>query len=79
MKLAAASLDTPALLAICEAYYQRLVQGDQFDVGRKAFQLLLKESDNPAVKEFCASRLNQLDLIGKPAPAIQGPTSTASP
>ena len=69
---AAASLDTSALLAICEAYYQRLLQGDQFDVARKAFQLLLKESDNPAVKGFSASRLNQLDMIGKPAPAIQG-------
>ena len=68
----AASLDTSALLAICEAYYQRLIQGDQFDAARKAFQLLLKESDNPAVKGFSASRLYQLDMIGKPAPAIQG-------
>ena len=69
---ATASLDTSALLAICEAYYQRLLQGDQFDVARKAFQMLLKESANPAVKAFCASRLAQLDLIGKPAPAIEG-------
>ena len=58
---AAASLDTSALLAICEAYYQRLLQGDQFDVARKAFQMLLKESDNPAVKGFSAGRLNQLE------------------
>ncbi|MFI5458917.1 MAG: redoxin domain-containing protein, partial [Isosphaerales bacterium] len=68
----AALLDTSALLAICEAYYQRLIQGDQFDAARKAFQLLLKESDNPAVKGFSSSRLNQLDMIGKPAPAIEG-------
>ncbi len=68
----AASLDTSALLAICEAYYQRLLHGDQFDVARKAFQMLLKESDNPAVKGFSAARLNQLSMIGKPAPAIQG-------
>jgi len=32
----------------------------------------LKETENPAVKGFCAARLNQLDLIGKPAPAIKG-------
>jgi thiol-disulfide isomerase/thioredoxin len=69
---ASAPLDTSALLAICEAYYQRLLHGDQFDVARKAFQLLLKESDNPAVKAFSAGRLNQLSMIGKPAPAIQG-------
>jgi peroxiredoxin len=69
---AAASLDTSSALAICEAYYQRLIQGDQFDAARKAFQLLMKEANNPAVKAFSASRLSQLDMIGKPAPAIQG-------
>jgi len=69
---AAVSLDTSALLAICEAYYQRLIQGDQFETARNAFRLVLNESDNPAVKGFCSSRLNQLDMIGKPAPAIQG-------
>jgi thiol-disulfide isomerase/thioredoxin len=66
------TLDTSSLLAICEAYYQRLLQGDQFDVARKAFQMLLKESNNPAIKGFSAGRLYQLGLIGKPAPAIQG-------
>jgi thiol-disulfide isomerase/thioredoxin len=69
---ASATLDTNALLAICEAYHQRLLQGDQFDAARKAFQLLLKESQNPAIRGFSASRLAQLELIGKPAPAIQG-------
>ena len=59
-------------MAIGDAYYQRLIQGDQFDVARKAFQLLLQESDNPAIKGFSASRLNRLNMIGKPAPAIQG-------
>jgi peroxiredoxin len=33
---------------------------------------LLKESDNSSIKGFSASRLNQLDMIGKPAPAILG-------
>jgi peroxiredoxin len=66
------ALDTSALLALCDAYYQRLLQGDQFDVARNAFQLLQKESVNPAIKGFSAQRLAQLDLIGKPAPAIVG-------
>jgi peroxiredoxin len=69
---ASVALDTSALLALCEAYYQRLLHGDQFDAARKAFALLLKESDNPAVKGFSARRLAQLDLLGKPAPAIAG-------
>jgi peroxiredoxin len=68
----AASLDTAAVLTICEAYYQRLLQGDRFDTARTAFRLVLQESANPAVKAFCTSHLNQLDMIGKPAPAIQG-------
>jgi peroxiredoxin len=66
------ALDTTALLAICEAYHQRLLQGDQFEAARKAFQLVLKETEIPAIKGFCAGRLAQLDMIGKPAPAIQG-------
>jgi thiol-disulfide isomerase/thioredoxin len=65
-------LDTPALLAICEAYYQRLLQGDQFDVARKAFRLISDEAENPAVKGYCSGRLNQLEMIGKSAPAIEG-------
>jgi peroxiredoxin len=64
--------DARALLTICEAYYQRLLQGDRFDIAKNAFQLLLKKSENSTVKGFCASRLNQLEMIGKPAPAIQG-------
>jgi peroxiredoxin len=32
----------------------------------------LEESDNPTIRSFCASRLSQLDMIGKPAPAIEG-------
>jgi peroxiredoxin len=67
-----ALLDTPSLLAICGAYYQRLIQGGQFDMARKAFQLVAGESNNPAVKEFCTSRLFHLNMVGKPAPPIQG-------
>ena len=65
-------LDTPSMLAICGAYYQRLVQAGRFDIARKAFQLVADETSNPVVKQFCTSRLNQLNLLGKPAPPIQG-------
>jgi thiol-disulfide isomerase/thioredoxin len=67
-----ALLDTPSLLAICGAYYQRLIQGERFDVARKAFQLLEQEAASPDVQEFSRHRIRQLDLIGKPAPPIQG-------
>ncbi|MHB1560369.1 MAG: TlpA family protein disulfide reductase [Isosphaeraceae bacterium] len=68
----AAVLDTPSLLSLCGAYYQRLVQAGRFDVAHKAFALLNRESTNPDVKEFSAHRLRQLDLLGKPSPEIKG-------
>jgi peroxiredoxin len=68
----ATALDTVELLSLCDAYFQRLVHADQFDAARKAFRLIHDKTENPAVKAFCASRLYQLDLIGKPAPAIVG-------
>jgi thiol-disulfide isomerase/thioredoxin len=65
-------LDTPALLAICEAYYQRLLQGDQLDIARRAFRLIQSDAENAAVKGYCTGRLKQLEMIGKNAPAIEG-------
>lgn len=67
-----ALLDTPSVLSILGAYYQRLIQGGRYDVALKAFQLLHDETGNPALKEYCASHLGHLSLIGKPAPPIQG-------
>lgn len=66
------ALDSTLLLALCEAYYQRLVQGNQLEVARRAFEILAKESVNPAVKGYCTDRLRQLELVGKPAPSFQG-------
>jgi len=71
-KAGSSALDTPALLAICEAYYQRLLQGDQFDIARRAFRLIQSDAENPAVKGYCSGRLNQLEMIGKTAPSIEG-------
>jgi peroxiredoxin len=69
---ASATLDTASQLAICSAYHQRLIQGDQFDVARRAFQLIGDETSNPAIKEFCTSRLKRLNMVGKPAPPLKG-------
>lgn len=65
-------LPVTARLSLLEAYYQRLVQGDQFDVARKAFQTVQERTQEPAIKEFTARRLARLGLAGKPAPAIEG-------
>jgi thiol-disulfide isomerase/thioredoxin len=67
-----ADLPTDEIVTICDAYYQRLIQGAQYENARKALQILLEQTQRPVVKEFLSSRLKRLDLVGKPAPAIQG-------
>ncbi|MGO9465380.1 MAG: TlpA disulfide reductase family protein [Isosphaeraceae bacterium] len=66
------ALPTTAQLTLLEAYFERLSQGEQFAVARKAFKLVLDRATDPTVKAFVASRLARLDLIGKPAPPIAG-------
>jgi thiol-disulfide isomerase/thioredoxin len=67
-----ATIAPPEVIEICEAYYQRLVESKQFPIAREAFRLVLEKPYRPAVKEFLESRRKRLDLVGKPAPPIQG-------
>ena len=69
---ARAALAPAEVIGICEAYYQRLVEGNQFAIAREAFRLVLEQPYNPAVKDFIASRLKRIELVGKPAPTIEG-------
>ena len=69
---ARAALAPGDVVGICEAYYQRLVEANQFQVARDAFRLVLEKPFRPAAKEFLSSRLKRIDLVGKPAPPIQG-------
>jgi thiol-disulfide isomerase/thioredoxin len=65
-------LQADEIVGICEAYYQRLLEGDQFEIARRAFRLALEASSVPAVRDFLESRLKRLELVGKPAPPIEG-------
>lgn len=67
-----ADLPTHELVTICDAYYQRLLQGGQFEIARKALGTLVGHAERPALKEFLSGRLARLELVGKPAPPIQG-------
>jgi thiol-disulfide isomerase/thioredoxin len=67
-----AALAPTEIIGICEAYYQLLVEANQFAIAREAFRLVADQPYNPAVKEFLASRLKRIELVGKPAPPIQG-------
>jgi thiol-disulfide isomerase/thioredoxin len=70
--VARAALMPSEIIAICEAYYQRLVDGNHFQVARDAFRHVLEQPYDPAVKEFLAGRLKRIELVGKPAPPIEG-------
>jgi thiol-disulfide isomerase/thioredoxin len=67
-----AVLPTNEIVEICDAYYQRLIHAAQFETARKAMQALLDHAQRPVIKEFLSRRLKRLDLVGKPAPPIQG-------
>ena len=65
-------LPTGEIVAICDAYYQRLIHAGQYDTARKALQAILEQTKRPMFKEFLANRLRRLELVGKPAPPIVG-------
>jgi len=61
------------ICAVGEAYLQRLVRGGQIDIARQVCRLALS-SDNPGrvVQNYFSERLARFDMVGKPAPAIDG-------
>ncbi len=65
-------LPIDTILTVSEAYYQRLLQARQFAIARQASQLVIAETIYPEVRRYWQERLEQLDLIGQPAPPIVG-------
>ncbi|CAN5753390.1 hypothetical protein BH23PLA1_BH23PLA1_42710 [soil metagenome] len=65
-------LPLAARLTLLEAYYQRVVQADQFDIARQAFQKMLDNAEASPIQEYLSARLAQLGLVGQQAPAIEG-------
>ncbi len=66
------SLPAPLLFAVAEAYLQRLIQGGRYDIARKVCQLAIANRADPAIKAHFEKRQARLDMVGKPAPAIEG-------
>lgn len=63
-------LGPDTILAIGEAYFQRLVEAGRYDVARKLCEFAIEKSVSPTVKNHFADRLNRIQMLGKPAPAI---------
>ncbi len=58
--------------AVGEAYLQRLVQGGRYDIARRVCQLAASNHPDPTVKAYFQRREARLDMVGKPAPDIEG-------
>ncbi|WZO99931.1 TlpA disulfide reductase family protein [Isosphaeraceae bacterium EP7] len=58
---------------LCEAYYQRLLRAGRLDVARRDFALALSAASDPVVVDYLKGRLERLEMVGKPAPALAGP------
>lgn len=65
-------LDPSTALALGEAYVQRLASGGRYDIARRACELISKRASDEGVRSHFANRLRQLELVGQPAPAIEG-------
>ena len=65
-------LMTSSRAAIVEAYYQRLIRGNQYDVARKAMRLVAANTETPAVRDLADRRAKQLEMVGLAAPPIVG-------
>jgi peroxiredoxin len=65
-------LPPPLLFAVGEAYFQRLIQGGRYDIARKVCQLAIANRSDPAIQAHFEKRLARLNLVGKPAPEIEG-------
>ncbi|MEW4568379.1 TlpA disulfide reductase family protein [Tautonia sp. JC769] len=73
--LARVALPVAARLSLLDAYYQRLVQAGAYEIARKAFEMVqqsAQEGNEPAILDYLSNRIQQLDMIGRPAPSFQG-------
>jgi len=63
-------LGADTVIAIGEAYFQRLSEAGRYDVARQLCEYVVSKTPSPAVKTHFTERLGRLQLLGKPAPAI---------
>jgi peroxiredoxin len=64
-------IDASTILAIGEAYFQRLAQAGQYEVADKFCEFVVSHTKTPSVREHFADRMARIDMLGQPAPAIK--------
>jgi len=66
-------LPSSLICAVGEAYLQRLIRGGQLNIAREVCRLVIaNDHPDPCVDRYFSERLARLEMVGKPAPAIEG-------
>ncbi len=65
-------LDPGTVIAVGEAYLQRLLRGGRYEIAAQAAQMVIDRRPEPEIRDHFTSRLNRLKRIGKTAPEIEG-------
>ena len=65
-------VETETILAVGEAYFQRLVQSGHYDAARQFCEFVINESPRATTKAHFTKRLARVGMLGKPAPALAG-------
>lgn len=73
------ALPLAARLSLVNVYTQRLIQAGQYDAARRALAMIRDGVREPALKSLAQGRLAQIDLVGKPAPAVAGTSIEGKP
>jgi thiol-disulfide isomerase/thioredoxin len=66
-------------LTLANIFVERLIQTGHYDVARRALTMIRDSAREPELKSLAEARLRQVDLVGKPAPAIVGTTVDGKP
>lgn len=64
-------LDANTVFAVGEAFLQRMIRAGKFETARRVCDLFIAAYNDPAVKTHFNARLARIEMLGKPAPAIE--------
>lgn len=67
-----AALPLPARINLSEALYRRLVSARRYEQAKKLAKYIVDTSKSEELRGHFTNRLARVDLVGKPAPAIEG-------
>jgi|APCry1669189034_1035192.scaffolds.fasta_scaffold00172_2 peroxiredoxin len=65
-------VEAQTMLAVGEAYFQRLVQSGHYETARKFCEFAIAESPRESTKAHFTKRLSRVGMLGKAAPALAG-------